>query len=169
VPPVSDGSGQDRYCARRARFCSAIKDGKRTTPQGDPLVVEFLIDDAHAGLDAEYPEILGRELDPRDGFASDCVLGQPVRASAPQRVDQFYRRVDDPAADSQQDQPYEIVDLPPEIGSSQLHRLRSIEKGSFQEYDDRYCSQQQGDQLKHNAFSFFYDIAPASTDLRWSQ
>jgi microcin C transport system substrate-binding protein len=50
VPPVSDGSGQDRMLLRKASTLLqdagyAIKDGKRTTPQGDPLVVEFLIDD----------------------------------------------------------------------------------------------------------------------------
>jgi microcin C transport system substrate-binding protein len=50
VPPVSDGSGQDRALLRRASALMqeagyVIKDGKRVTPQGEPITVEFLIDD----------------------------------------------------------------------------------------------------------------------------
>ncbi len=50
VPPVSDGSGQDRALLRRASALLqeagyVIKDGKRVTPQGEPITVEFLIDD----------------------------------------------------------------------------------------------------------------------------
>jgi microcin C transport system substrate-binding protein len=50
VPPVSDGSGQDRALLRKASALlqeagHAIKDGKRVTPQGEPITVEFLIDD----------------------------------------------------------------------------------------------------------------------------
>ncbi len=50
VPPVSDGSGQDRALLRKASMLLqdagyVIKDGKRTTPQGEAFVVEFLIDD----------------------------------------------------------------------------------------------------------------------------
>ncbi|HEY7245899.1 MAG TPA: extracellular solute-binding protein [Xanthobacteraceae bacterium] len=50
VPPVSDGSGQDRVLLRKASTLLqdagyVIKDGKRTTPQGDAFVVEFLVDD----------------------------------------------------------------------------------------------------------------------------
>src|SRR5215470_1098426 len=50
VPPVSDGSGQDRAMLRRASALLqeaglVIKDGKRVTPQGEPITVEFLIDD----------------------------------------------------------------------------------------------------------------------------
>jgi microcin C transport system substrate-binding protein len=49
VPPVSDGSGQDRVLLRRASVLLqeagfALKDGKRLTPQGVPLTIEFLID-----------------------------------------------------------------------------------------------------------------------------
>lgn len=50
VPPVSDGSGQDRALLRRAiqllndSGC-AIKDGKRLTAQGEPFKVEFLLDE----------------------------------------------------------------------------------------------------------------------------
>ena len=50
VPPVSDGSGQDRALLRKASTLLqdagyVIKDGKRTTPQGEGFTVEFLIDD----------------------------------------------------------------------------------------------------------------------------
>ena len=50
VPPVSDGSGQDRALLRKASTLLqeagyAIKDGKRVTPQGEPISVEFLIDE----------------------------------------------------------------------------------------------------------------------------
>jgi microcin C transport system substrate-binding protein len=50
VPPVSDGSGQDRTLLRRAiqllndSGC-VIKDGKRLTAQGEPFKVEFLLDE----------------------------------------------------------------------------------------------------------------------------
>jgi microcin C transport system substrate-binding protein len=50
VPPVSDGSGQDRALLRKASALLqeagyAIKDGKRVTPQGELFIVEFLIED----------------------------------------------------------------------------------------------------------------------------
>jgi microcin C transport system substrate-binding protein len=50
VPPVSDGSGQDRALLRKASALLqeagyVIKDGKRMTPQGEVFAVEFLIDD----------------------------------------------------------------------------------------------------------------------------
>jgi microcin C transport system substrate-binding protein len=50
VPPVSDGSGQDRTLLRKASTLLQesgfpIKDGKRMTPQGEGFTVEFLIDD----------------------------------------------------------------------------------------------------------------------------
>jgi microcin C transport system substrate-binding protein len=50
VPPVSDGSGQDRALLRQASQllkdagCS-IKNGKRALPNGEPLTIEFLIDE----------------------------------------------------------------------------------------------------------------------------
>jgi microcin C transport system substrate-binding protein len=49
VPPVSDGSGQDRALLRRASQLLQeggypIKDGKRLTPQGERLTLEFLFD-----------------------------------------------------------------------------------------------------------------------------
>ena len=50
LPPVSDGSGQDRVLLRKASALLqeagyVIKDGKRVTPHGEPINVEFLIDD----------------------------------------------------------------------------------------------------------------------------
>jgi microcin C transport system substrate-binding protein len=50
VPPVSDGSGQDRALLRKAVQLLndagyAIKDGKRVLPNGDPFKIEFLIDE----------------------------------------------------------------------------------------------------------------------------
>jgi microcin C transport system substrate-binding protein len=46
VPPVSDGSGQDRAMLRHATALLqeagfVVKDGKRVTPQGEPISVEF--------------------------------------------------------------------------------------------------------------------------------
>jgi microcin C transport system substrate-binding protein len=50
VPPVTDGSGQDRTLLRKATqlLQSAglpIKDGKRVLPNGDAITIEFLIDE----------------------------------------------------------------------------------------------------------------------------
>jgi microcin C transport system substrate-binding protein len=50
VPPVSDGSGQDRALLRRAsqllqQAGYAIKDGKRVSARGEQLGLEFLIDE----------------------------------------------------------------------------------------------------------------------------
>ena len=50
LPPVSDGSGQDRTLLRRANQLLqqagyAIKDGKRVGPDGARLSVEFLLDE----------------------------------------------------------------------------------------------------------------------------
>src|SRR5207247_2454384 len=50
VPPVSDGSGQDRGLLRKAvqllqdAGC-VMKDGKRMTPQGEAFRIEFLLDE----------------------------------------------------------------------------------------------------------------------------
>jgi microcin C transport system substrate-binding protein len=49
VPPVSDGSGHDRGLLRKASTLLqqagfVIKDGKRVTPKGEPISVEFLLD-----------------------------------------------------------------------------------------------------------------------------
>jgi microcin C transport system substrate-binding protein len=50
VPPVTDGSGQDRKLLRRASHLLdeagyVIKNRKRVTPDGDPVTIEFLVDD----------------------------------------------------------------------------------------------------------------------------
>jgi microcin C transport system substrate-binding protein len=50
VPPVSDGSGQDRALLRKASQLLqdagyAIKDGKRVGPNGERITIEFLIDE----------------------------------------------------------------------------------------------------------------------------
>src|SRR5207253_7343452 len=50
LPPCFDGSGEDWALVRRASALMheagyVIKDGKRVTPQGEPITVEFLIDD----------------------------------------------------------------------------------------------------------------------------
>jgi microcin C transport system substrate-binding protein len=50
VPPVSDGSGQDRALLRKAaQMLTAagfpIKNGKRVGPDGRPITIEFLLDD----------------------------------------------------------------------------------------------------------------------------
>jgi microcin C transport system substrate-binding protein len=50
MPPVSDGSGQDRAMLRKAAILLqaagiALKDGKRVTPKGERLTIEFLNDE----------------------------------------------------------------------------------------------------------------------------
>jgi microcin C transport system substrate-binding protein len=50
VPPVSDGSGQDRALLRKASALLqeagfVVKDGKRVLPEGGPITVEFLLDE----------------------------------------------------------------------------------------------------------------------------
>ncbi|MGP8121014.1 MAG: extracellular solute-binding protein [Xanthobacteraceae bacterium] len=50
VPPVSDGSGQDRALLRRASQLLTdagcpIKDGRRLLPNGEPFTIEFLADE----------------------------------------------------------------------------------------------------------------------------
>jgi microcin C transport system substrate-binding protein len=50
VPPVSDGSGQDRSLLRKAQQLLQeaglpVKDGKRLLPNGEVLTVEFLLDE----------------------------------------------------------------------------------------------------------------------------
>ncbi len=51
VPPVSDGSGQDRTLLRKASQLLQeaglpVKDGKRVLPNGDVFTIEFLLDEA---------------------------------------------------------------------------------------------------------------------------
>jgi microcin C transport system substrate-binding protein len=50
LPPVSDGSGQDRTLLRKGAQLlkeagCAIKGGKRVLPSGEPITIEFLIDE----------------------------------------------------------------------------------------------------------------------------
>jgi microcin C transport system substrate-binding protein len=50
VPPVSDGSGQDRALLRKAsellqQAGYGLRDGKRVTPKGERFTIEFLLDD----------------------------------------------------------------------------------------------------------------------------
>jgi microcin C transport system substrate-binding protein len=50
VPPVSDGSGHDRTLLRKASTILqeagyGVRNGKRVTPKGEPLNIEFLIDE----------------------------------------------------------------------------------------------------------------------------
>jgi len=50
LPPVSDGSGHDRALLRRAsqllqQAGYIIRDGKRVTPQGERVTIEFLLDE----------------------------------------------------------------------------------------------------------------------------
>ncbi len=94
VPPVSDGSGQDREQLRKgAQLLNdagcVIKDGKRMLPSGEPITIEFLLDEqafephhmpfiknlATLGIDATL-----RLVDPvqyqarRDGFDFDITI-----------------------------------------------------------------------------------------------
>jgi microcin C transport system substrate-binding protein len=50
VPPVTDGSGQDRALLRRGAQLLReagypVKDGKRVTPGGEPVTIEFLLEE----------------------------------------------------------------------------------------------------------------------------
>jgi microcin C transport system substrate-binding protein len=74
VPPASDGSGQDRTLLRKAQQLLndagiTIKDKKRVLPNGEPLKVEFLLDEQsflphHASL-IQNLGLLGIEATPR--------------------------------------------------------------------------------------------------------
>jgi microcin C transport system substrate-binding protein len=94
LPPVSDGSGQDRALLRKASQLlkdagCAIKDGKRVLPNGEPITIEFLIDEPtfqpHHSLFIKNLGLLGidaslRLVDPvqyrarRDGFDFDITV-----------------------------------------------------------------------------------------------
>jgi microcin C transport system substrate-binding protein len=103
TPPVSDGSGQDRALLRQAaRLLTdagyVIKDGKRTLPGGEPITIEFLIDEPSfephhmpfiknlglLGIDATL-----RIVDPvqyrarRDGFDFDITIDRFNFSSTP--------------------------------------------------------------------------------------
>jgi microcin C transport system substrate-binding protein len=94
LPPISDGSGQDRALLRRASQLlkdagCAIKDGKCVLPNGEPITIEFLIDEPtfqpHHSLFIKNLSLLGidaslRLVDPvqyrarRDGFDFDITV-----------------------------------------------------------------------------------------------
>jgi microcin C transport system substrate-binding protein len=74
VPPVSDGSGKDRALLRKASQLLTeagfpIRNGKRLGPDGEPLTVEFLLDEQtflphHTAL-INNVAVLGIEATPR--------------------------------------------------------------------------------------------------------
>jgi microcin C transport system substrate-binding protein len=94
VPPVSDGSGQDRTLLRKAAQLlqeagCVMKDGKRMTPQGEAFKIEFLLDEpAFQAHHMPYIKNLGtlgieatlRLVDPvqfrarRDDFDFDLII-----------------------------------------------------------------------------------------------
>jgi microcin C transport system substrate-binding protein len=88
VPPVSDGSGQDRKLLRKAVQLLndagfPIKDGKRMTPQGEVFRVEFLLDEpAFQAHHMPYIKNLGTL-----GIEATLRLVDPVQARA--RRDDF--------------------------------------------------------------------------------
>jgi microcin C transport system substrate-binding protein len=103
VPPVSDGSGQDRALLRRAGQLLSeagivIKDGKRVLPNGQRLTIEFLIDEQtfapHHMLFIKNLELIGieaslRQVDPvqfkkrEDDFDFDIVVQRSTFSSTP--------------------------------------------------------------------------------------
>jgi microcin C transport system substrate-binding protein len=103
VPPVSDGSGQDRALLRKAGQLLAdagivVKDGKRVLPNGQRLTIEFLIDEAtfepHHMLFIKNLGIVGieaslRQVDPvqfkkrEDDFDFDIVVQRASFSSTP--------------------------------------------------------------------------------------
>jgi microcin C transport system substrate-binding protein len=103
VPPVSDGSGQDRALLRKASQllkdagCD-VKDGKRALPNGEPISIEFLLDEPtfepHHTLFVKNLNLLGidaslRLVDPvqyrarRDGFDFDLTVDRLSFSSTP--------------------------------------------------------------------------------------
>jgi microcin C transport system substrate-binding protein len=103
VPPVSDGSGQDRALLRKAGQLLSeagivIKDGKRVLPNGQRLTIEFLIDEQtfapHHMLFIKNLELIGieaslRQVDPvqfkkrEDDFDFDIVVQRSTFSSTP--------------------------------------------------------------------------------------
>jgi len=88
VPPVSEGSGQDRALLRKAAQLLqdagfAVKDGKRRAPGGEPLRIEFLLDEpSFQPHHAPYIKNLGTI-----GIDAGIRLVDPVQFRA--RVDDF--------------------------------------------------------------------------------
>lgn len=103
VPPVSDGSGQDRALLRKAAHLLQqagwiIKDGKRVSPSGQRFTLEFLLDEpSFQPHHAPYIKNLGvlgidaslRVVDPvqyrarRDDFDFDVTIERFSMASTP--------------------------------------------------------------------------------------
>jgi microcin C transport system substrate-binding protein len=88
VPPVSDGSGQDRSLLRRANQLLqqaglAVKGGKRVNARGEPIAIEFLIDEP--GLEPHHMPFI-KNLGVL-GIEANLRLVDPVQYRA--RVDQF--------------------------------------------------------------------------------
>jgi microcin C transport system substrate-binding protein len=103
VPPVSDGSGQDRTLLRRAsqllqQAGFPIRAGKRVLPNGEPITIEFLIDDQtfepHHMLYIKNLAVLGidatlRLVDPvqyrarRDSYDFDLTVERLTYSSIP--------------------------------------------------------------------------------------
>jgi microcin C transport system substrate-binding protein len=103
VPPVSDGSGQDRGLLRKAAQLLTdagivVKDGKRILPNGQRLTVEFLIDEPtfepHHMLFIKNLGLIGieatlRQVDPvqfkkrTDDFDFDIVVHRAAFSSTP--------------------------------------------------------------------------------------
>src|SRR6185312_5135768 len=88
VPPVTDGSGQDRrWLHQAAKLLTEagceIRSGKRVLPSGEPLVIEFLIDEP--GLQPHhFPYIKNLSV---LGIEASLRVVDPVQYRA--RVDQF--------------------------------------------------------------------------------
>jgi microcin C transport system substrate-binding protein len=88
VPPVTDGSGQDRRWLRRAVALLAaagyaLKDGKRVMPDGTPIDIEFLLDEP-SFKPHHLTYIKGLET---IGFNASLRIVDPVQYRA--RVDDF--------------------------------------------------------------------------------
>jgi microcin C transport system substrate-binding protein len=103
LPPVSDGSGQDRSLLRKGvgllqSAGIALKDGKRVTPQGERLTIEFLIDEpafqphhlpfiknlATLGIDATLRVVDPVQYQSRvDGFDFDITIERFQLSSTP--------------------------------------------------------------------------------------
>jgi microcin C transport system substrate-binding protein len=88
IPPVNDGSGDDRAMLRKAvellqtAGCT-IKDGKRTLPDGEPIEIEFLLDEPAF---EPHHMVLIKNLATL-GIAATIRLVDPVQYRA--RVDDF--------------------------------------------------------------------------------
>jgi microcin C transport system substrate-binding protein len=103
VPPVSDGSGQDRALLRKAAQLLTdagvtVKDGKRVLPNGQRLTIEFLFDEPtfepHHQLFIKNLGFIGIEATPRmvdavqykkrlDDFDFDIVVQRSSFSSTP--------------------------------------------------------------------------------------